>query len=228
MSTSGDLISGVFFLVLHSPLNVNNPTTPPPPTILTQPPWLKTLHVYGVLWSTCYQNLLSLLQWWNNLCQWLNTCKNVPETVQWIKKSSNVVKKMGLLSTKAQKSAKVHFIWEIWWPVWESGRSVPYLGDSRTIRESWHNYALYENDCVKTGVTMYLWWTFYQWRAPKGNSAFKCTTGNASLELNIYNNNNLYTCTCIPSVTALAMRLRLLTIRLSSYREGEIQGWFLL
>ena len=33
MSTSGDLISGVFFLVLHSPLNVNNPTTPPPNNI---------------------------------------------------------------------------------------------------------------------------------------------------------------------------------------------------
>ena len=49
MPTSGDLISGVLFLVLHSPLNVNNPTTPPPATILTQPPWLKTLHVYGVL-----------------------------------------------------------------------------------------------------------------------------------------------------------------------------------
>ena len=89
-------------------------------------------------------------------------------------------------------------------------------------------YALYENDCVKTGVTTYLWWTFHQWRVPKGNSAFKCTTGNASVELNVYNNNNLYTCTCIPSVTALAMRLCLLTIRLSSYREGEIQGWFLL
>ena len=79
---------------------------------------------------------------------------------------------------------------------------------------------------VKTGVTLYLWWTFHQWKAPKGNSAFKCTTDNASLELNVYNNNNLYT--CIPSVTALAMRLCLLTIRLSSYREGEIQGWFLL
>ena len=101
-------------------------------------------------------------------------------------------KKWVYFQTKAQKSAKVHFIWEIWWPVWESGRSVPYPKDSRTIRESWHNYALYENDCVKTGVTMYLWWTFYQWRAPKGNSAFKCTTGNASLELNVYNNNNLY------------------------------------
>ena len=127
---------------------------------------------------------------------------------------------------KAQKS--IIFIWEIWWPVRERGRSVPYPGDSRTIRERWHNYALYENDCVKTGVTTYLWWTFYQWRVPKGNSAFKCTTGNASVELNVYNNNNLYTCTCIPSVTALAMRLCLLTIRLSSYREGEIQGWFLL
>ena len=31
MPASGDLISGVSFLVLHSPLNVNNPTTPPPP-----------------------------------------------------------------------------------------------------------------------------------------------------------------------------------------------------
>ena len=91
MPTSGDLISGVYFFG-HYTLPWMSTTPPlhrPLPQILTQPPWLKTLHVYGVLWSKCYQNLLSLLQWWNNLCQWLNTHKNVPETIQWIKTSWN-------------------------------------------------------------------------------------------------------------------------------------------
>ena len=40
-------------------------------------------------------------------------CKNVPETVQLIKKSSNFEKKWTKLQTKVQKSFKVHFIWEI-------------------------------------------------------------------------------------------------------------------
>ena len=31
--------------------------------------------------------------------------------------------------SKAQKSSKVHFIGHIWWPVWESERSVLYLGE---------------------------------------------------------------------------------------------------
>ena len=42
--------------------------------------------MWSLTWVTCYQNLPSSLQWWNNLCQWLNTLKNVPETIQWIKK----------------------------------------------------------------------------------------------------------------------------------------------
>ena len=89
MPTSGDLISGVYFFGYYTPpwMSTTPPLHRPLPQILTQPPWLKTLHVYGVLWSKCYQNLLSLLQWWNNLCQWLNTHKNVPETIQWIKTS---------------------------------------------------------------------------------------------------------------------------------------------
>ena len=67
----------------------------------------------------------------NNLCQWLNTYKNAPETILRIRK-------IQVLSQKW--ASKDDFIRQIilWWPVWESRRSVPYHGDSRIIRESWH------------------------------------------------------------------------------------------
>ena len=68
-----------------------------------------------------------------NLCHWLNMCKNVPETVQWIKKSSNFVK----FQTKAQKCSKVHFVREIWCSNREIGRFDEKLGDSQENRESW-------------------------------------------------------------------------------------------
>ena len=41
------------------------------------------------------------------------------------KKVWNLKKKWNKFRTKAQKSSKVYFIWEIWWPVQESERSVP-------------------------------------------------------------------------------------------------------
>ena len=40
--------------------------------------------------------------------------------------------------TRAQKNSKVHFIEEIWWPIWERGRSVLYPEDSHIIQESGH------------------------------------------------------------------------------------------
>ena len=49
-----------------------------------------------------------------------------------------LIKKWAKFQTKAQIISKVHFIWEIWCPVGESGRSVLYLGDSRIVQESWH------------------------------------------------------------------------------------------
>ena len=71
-------------------------------------------------------------------CQRLNMCKNVPETILWIKKFKFWEKKWVKFQTKAQKSSKVHFIGEIWWPMQKSGRSVPYPGHSWIIQESWH------------------------------------------------------------------------------------------
>ena len=56
--------------------------------------------------------------------EWLNGYKNVAETIQWIKRFE-IWKKWTKFQTEAQKSLKVYFIWEIWWPVWESGISVP-------------------------------------------------------------------------------------------------------
>ena len=48
------------------------------------------------------------------------------------------IKKRAKFQTTVQKSSKVHFIWEIWFGVRESRRSVPYPGDFRIIWESWH------------------------------------------------------------------------------------------
>ena len=40
---------------------------------------------------------------------------------------------------KIKKSFKV-FIWEIWWPIQETGRFVPHLRDSGIIQKSWHDW----------------------------------------------------------------------------------------
>ena len=74
------------------------------------------------------------------LCQWFNMCKNDPETVL---HCMNLKKKFTLLEfqkrgynllfhsdTKAQKILKVDCIQlVIWWPIWESRRLVPHLGE---------------------------------------------------------------------------------------------------
>ena len=74
----------------------------------------------------------------NNLCRWLNMCKNAPETVVQITKIQFLRKKWAKSQTKAQKSLRDAFIRQIWWPAQERGRSVPYPGDSKIIQESWH------------------------------------------------------------------------------------------
>lgn len=33
-------------------------------------------------------------------------------------------------------------VWEIWWPILETGRFSLYLGNSQIIRESWHRYII--------------------------------------------------------------------------------------
>ena len=57
------------------------------------------------------------------------TSKNAPENV--LRKTTIHIlrKKRGTYQTKAQKRSKDHFIQEIWWPIQESGRSVPYPGE---------------------------------------------------------------------------------------------------
>ena len=66
----------------------------------------------------------------NNLWQWLNTCKNAPETILRIRKIQVLSKQWAKSQTKALKSSKDEFIWEIWLPLQESGRSVVlYLGE---------------------------------------------------------------------------------------------------
>ena len=85
MPTSGDLKSGdcLFFTI---PPGIS--TTPPPPLKNWPSPsweWLRTL--YDVLHDVHTIKIRNhRFDARNNLCQWLNTCKNAPETVLRIKK----------------------------------------------------------------------------------------------------------------------------------------------
>ena len=90
---------------------------------LTRLPWLRTL--YEVKQSKFA--FIIVITKINNLCQWPNTFKKCPRNLD------NEFKKWVKFQTKAQISSKVHFMWKIWWPVQESGRSMLYLGDSRVI-----------------------------------------------------------------------------------------------
>ena len=88
------------------------PTPPPTAPKLTQRPWLRIL--YEVLHEVHAIKMRA---------------KQVPETLQWERKVQILRKKWAKIQTKAQKSSKVYFMREIWWPVWESGRSMPYPGE---------------------------------------------------------------------------------------------------
>ena len=112
----------------------------------------------------------------NNLCQWLNMCRNVPETVLRIRKIQVLSKTWAKSQTKAQKSSKDEFIREIWLPVQESRRSVLYPGElpcmvlvpklsnyyKLTINiwplrppSSW-NFHFRNHTCTKTLVSLFL------------------------------------------------------------------------
>ena len=62
-------------------------STLPPPDKLTQPPMGMTL---DIIWSLTWIHTIKIrnhrFDARNNLCQWLNTSKNAPETVLWIRK----------------------------------------------------------------------------------------------------------------------------------------------
>ena len=90
---------------------------------LTRLPWLRTL--YEVKQSKFA--FIIVITKINNLCQWPSTFKKCPRNLD------SEFKKWVEFQTKAQISSKVHFMWQIWWPVQESGRSMLYLGDSRVI-----------------------------------------------------------------------------------------------
>ena len=136
MPTSWDLKSGDSLFFTTPTLQIS---TDPPHNKLTQPPMgMAQDFIWSLTWIAYYQNSRSSFWCRNNLCQWLNTCKNAPETVLRIRKIRVLRKQWATSQTKAQKRTRDDFIRGIWRPVRESGRSVPYLGDSRIIRESWH------------------------------------------------------------------------------------------
>ena len=129
MPTSGDLKSGasLFFFT-------NHPTNWPSPQCECFRTLYEVLHEVHTIKTRNHS-----FDARNNLCQWLNTCKNASETVMWIRKNQVLSYKWAKSQAiKAQKSSKDDFIRDIWWPVRGSGRSVPYPGDARIIQEGWH------------------------------------------------------------------------------------------
>ena len=80
LPTSGDLKSGGSLHSLH--YTPRPPPTPPPPAptncLRTLYDILHEVHGIKMRFHHCNDE--------QNLCHWLNMCKNVPETVQWIQK----------------------------------------------------------------------------------------------------------------------------------------------
>ena len=80
-------IGRLSFLSLPLPRNFDELHPPPPPDKLTQPPMGMTL---DIIWSLTWIHTIKIrnhrFDARNNLCQWLNTSKNAPETVLWIRK----------------------------------------------------------------------------------------------------------------------------------------------
>ena len=54
-----------------------------------------------------------------------------------------VREKWAKCQTKTQKSSKDDFIWEIWWPVRESRRSVPYTGELACMVLVWFPFCTF-------------------------------------------------------------------------------------
>ena len=122
--------------LFHYPQKFSEACPPPPP--FTSPPStnmeITKYIIWSLTWGVYYQNSWS--SFWpgcfdarNNHCQWLNRCKNAPETVQRVRKF-NFWAKNGLnLKLRHRKAQKMIL----------SGRyGDPYgrPGDSCHIRES--------------------------------------------------------------------------------------------
>ena len=122
MLTSGNLKSGdpLFFTIPTRQIS----TTPPAANWPSpQWEWLRTL--YEVLHDV---HTIKIHDHCFN-AEIIYTSKNAPEPVLRKTKIHILRKKRGTYQTKAQKRSKDHFIQEIWWPIQESGRSVPYPGE---------------------------------------------------------------------------------------------------
>ena len=120
---------------------------PPPENNSTVPTYYSPLIIIWGLRGTWYEILrdVKVIQiYFNNtvmptyLCQWFSMCKNDPETVLHCMNLKKIhtfeISKEGLQlfhsDTKAQKGLKVDCIQlVIWWPIWESRRLVPHLGE---------------------------------------------------------------------------------------------------
>ena len=85
--TSGDLKSGDSLFFTTPPPEFQQTPSPTPPDKLTQPPMRMTLDIaWSLTWIHTAKIRNHCFDARNNLCQWLNTCKNAPETVWWRRK----------------------------------------------------------------------------------------------------------------------------------------------
>ena len=152
---------------MPSPRNFNGL---PPPDKVTQPPiwgWLRTL--YEVLHEVHTIKIRDDL---------FDARKNLRRTAK--KKNSNFELKWAKSQIKAQKSSKDDFIREIWWPVRESGRSVPYpmyvIGVSVIARcpqgKSWLCSKLPSKNLLIICLSLLCFWSL-RFHQNRSRSAFK-------------------------------------------------------
>ena len=94
--------------IWHYPIQIPPPPHTPPPDKHNAIQSLNGLGHYiksYVRYRPSQFTFMIVLWWWNNLCQWWNTCKNAPETELWIKENSNFGRKWHKFQIKAQKSS---------------------------------------------------------------------------------------------------------------------------
>ena len=76
--------------------------------------------------------------------QWDTTCKNDNISITNQIFFQMFWRKWATFQTTKQKPLKVYwFIWEIWWPIWETKILVPYPGECQINKECWHKSVNY-------------------------------------------------------------------------------------
>ena len=139
-----------------------------------------------VVWSLTQTTYNQNSSWKNDLYQWSNKCKNVPETDF---ESKNVLNfggnKWAKFQTEAQKSSDVNVNQEIWWHIWETRRFVLYLGDSLIIQEIFctcklqvmHNFGNRMHIMMVQFLFRFLFWSTLVHSNMWSSTVWTCNTG---------------------------------------------------